>query len=152
MMQREDIFENCKDLNALTNKTADEHIAFYKNKENLTENELFGIWKRLSRQAENFDKMDWTENWHNWSKNMPAFIGNKYEAKFLIQNYLTDVLEELVTRLVRDFKDATKLVQKTEQRSDYANNLSGLIKQEIKRQVKLELSRLGKNKDKDRLY
>lgn len=144
-MQKDDIvFSDFKDLYELTNKTADEHIAFYRNKKSLSENELFSIWKKLSAQAENFDKKDWTQNWHNWHKNIQAFEGHRYEAKFLIQNYLTDVLEELVIRLVNDLKDTTKLVQKTEWPHKETSNLSELIKQEIKHQIKLELSKRKK--------
>lgn len=142
MMQENstDVFSECKSLFELTNKTADDHIAFYKNKQTMSTSELFDIWKNLSNQAETFDKHDWTQNWINWHKNMPGFIGHKYEAKFLIQWFLTDVLETLVSRLVRDYADLTK--QKTEPESE---GIPELIRQEIRRQIRLELSKNKKN-------
>ncbi|MFY9301286.1 MAG: hypothetical protein WAO91_08875 [Candidatus Nitrosotenuis sp.] len=136
-MQKNDIFVNYKSLYDLTSKTADAHIEFYKNKETIPVNSLFDIWKELSNQAENFDKHDWTQNWHNWHKNIQAFEGHKYEAKFLIQNYLTDVLKELITRLIKKFET----MPETRVKHQPIGNLSDLIKQEVKRQISLELAK-----------
>src|SRR5690242_13467927 len=104
------MFEEYKDLHELTRKTVDENIEFYKKKKSLSTEDLFIIWKKLSQQAENFDKKDWAVNWNNWSKNFHAFEKHKFEAKFLIQNYLTNVLEELVGRLIEKFENHVKLV------------------------------------------
>ena len=141
MPKDEDIFENYKDLYELTKKTVDEHIEFYKNKESLSKSDLFEIWRKLSKQAENFDKRNWTENWHNWHKNIQAFEGHKYEAKFLIQHYLTDVLEELIAKLIKNLESTTELVQEKTQHQNPPDNLSELIKQEVKRQLTLELAK-----------
>jgi thioredoxin-related protein len=62
MKRAEAIFKEYVDLYELTKKTADDHIAFFKNKESVPMKELFAIWKKLSEQAENFDKNDWTVN------------------------------------------------------------------------------------------
>lgn len=139
-MQQEDIFVNYQSLYELISKITDEHIEFYKNKTNISINDMFELWKKLSNQAETFDKHDWTQNWKNWHKNMPGFIGHKYEAKFLIQLYLTDVLETLITKLVRD----NELKEDRKQSESQKENVSELIKKEIKRQIRLELSRLKK--------
>ncbi len=111
MQKDNDTFENYKDLYELTRKTVDEHIEFYKNKESLSKSELFEIWRKLSLQSENFDKRNWTENWHNWDKNFNAFEKHKFEAKFLIQHYLTDVLEELIAKSIKNLESTTELVQ-----------------------------------------
>ena len=136
-----DIFENYKDLYELTKKTVDEHIEFYKNKESLSKSELFEIWRKLSGQSENFDKRDWTENWHNWDKNLHAFEKHKFEARFLIQHYLTDVLEELIAKLIKNLESTTELVQKKTQHQNSTDDLSELIKQEVKRQLASELAK-----------
>lgn len=137
-MQKDDIFADYKSLYDLTSKTADAHIEFYKNKETIPITNLFELWKKLSNQAENFNKHDWTQNWHNWHKNIQAFEGHKYEAKFLIQNYLTEVLETLVVKLVREFSDLAKTREKPESPTQ---DISELIKQEVRRQIHLESSK-----------
>ncbi len=140
-MQKDDnIFENYKDLYELTRKTVDEHIEFYKNKKSLSITELFGIWKKLSQQAENFDKRNWTENWHNWDKNFHVFEKHKFEARFLIQHYLTDVLEELIAKLIKNLENTVELVREKTQHQP-TGNLSELIKHEVKRQISLELAK-----------
>lgn len=136
----QDVFTNFQSLNELTTKTTDDHIAFYKNKQNLSISDLFDLWKKLSCQAETFDKHDWTQNWKNWHKNMPGFIGHKYEAKFLIQWYLSDVLEELITKLIRDFAD----LEETEKTGSKNDDISEMIKREVKHQIKVELSKQKK--------
>lgn len=138
----QDVFTNFQSLYDLTNKTTDDHISFYKNKQDLSISELFDLWKNISYQAETFDKHDWTQNWKNWHKNMPGFIGHKYEAKFLIQWYLTEVLETLVMRLVRDFSGLTNTSQKPGSSND---DISEMIKQEVRRQIRMELSKLKQN-------
>ena len=140
-MKKDDgIFENYKDLYELTKKTVDEHIDFYKMKQSLSESELFEIWKKLSKQSENFDKRDWTENWYNWHKNIHAFEKHKYEAKFLIQHYLTDVLEELIAKLINKFANSIESTEeKTKNQKNENANLVELIKQEVRRQITLEL-------------
>lgn len=142
-LKQEDVFANYQSLYEFTSKIADEHIEFYKNKQSISMNELFDLWKKLSKQAESFDKHDWTQNWRNWHKNMPGFIGHKYEAKFLIQWYLTDVLETLVTKLVRDFE----LNESRGQPESQKDNVSEQIKQEIRRQIMMELSKQKKVKE-----
>jgi len=142
-MQKDDIFANYKSLYELTSKTADDHIAFYKNKQTIPMSELFDLWKKLTNQAERFDEHDWTQTWHNWHKNIQAFEGHKYEAKFLIQHFLTDVLETLVIRLVREFSDLAKTREKPEPRNE---DISEMIRQEVKHQIKLELTRQKKSK------
>lgn len=72
---------------------------------------------------------------------MPGFIGHKYEAKFLIQWYLTDVLEALITKLIKDFGDLQKTKDKPESQKE---DTSEMIKREIKRQIRLELSKQKK--------
>lgn len=134
------MFEEYKDLYDLTKKTVDEHIEFFKKKETIPTKDLFSIWKKLSDQTENFDKRKWTENWHNWDKNMQGFKGHKMEAQFLIQNYLTDVLEEIIRRIMEIFG---KYIDTTEERKKTQlddSQLSSLIRSEIKRQVKEELA------------
>ena len=140
MQKDDDIFENYKDLYELTKKIVDDHMEFYKNKESLSKSDLFEIWRKLSRQSGNFDKRDWTENWHNWDKNLHAFEKHKFEARFLIQDYLTDVLEELIAKLIKNLENVTELVQKNTHQSP-TDNLSELIKQEVKRQLASELSK-----------
>jgi hypothetical protein len=140
MQKDNDTFENYKDLYELTRKTVDEHIEFYKNKESLSKSELFEIWRKLSRQSENFDKRNWTENWHNWDKHFHAFEKHKFEARFLIQHYLTDVLEELIAKLIKNLENTVELVQKKTQHQP-TDNLSELIKQEVKRQLASELAK-----------
>lgn len=105
---------------------------------------MFKLWKKLSNQAEAFDERDWTQNWKNWHNNTPGFIGHKYEAKFLIQWYLTDVLEILITALIRDLE----LKQTGEKPEPQKENVSELIKQEIRRQTRMELSKQKKNREK----
>jgi|CXWL01.1.fsa_nt_gi hypothetical protein len=140
MSKDEDLFENYKDLYELTRKTVDEHIEFYKNKESLSTTKLFEIWRILSKQSENFDKRNWTENWHNWDKNFHAFEKHKFEARFLIQHYLTDVLEELIAKLIKNLENTIGLVREKTQHQP-TDNLSELIKQEVKRQLALELAK-----------
>lgn len=147
-MQKDDIFANYKSLYELTSKTADNHIAFYRNKETQSINDLFDIWKKLSDQAENFDKHDWTQNWHNWNKNFQAFQGHKYEAKFLIQWYLTEVLEELIKKLMKYYGDSIASIQENKKhQKNTSDDISELIKQEVKRQIKLELSKQKKKSE-----
>lgn len=137
---KDSIFEEYEDLYKLTSKTVDKHIEFYKKKETISEGELFTIWKKLSQQTENFDKRNWTENWYNWHKNLQAFEKHKFEAKFLIQHYLTDVLEELIVRLVQKFEKSVELIDNNKKQSTDVE-LSEMIKREIKYQIKLELSK-----------
>jgi len=136
-LKQEDVFANYKDLYEFTSKTTNDHIEFYKNKTNMSINDMFVLWKKLSYQAETFDNHDWTQNWKNWHENMPGFIWHKYEAKFLIQWYLTDVLETLITKLIRDFE----LKETSKQTELQKENVSELIKREVGRQIKLELSK-----------
>lgn len=146
MSKSEGIFDEYEDLYKLTAKTADDHIEFYKKKKSIPETELFAIWKKLSQQAENFSKEDWTRNWHNWDKNFHAFEKHQFEARFLIQHYLTDVLEELISRLVHKYSN---MIEERTQRQRESNvDLSLLIKDEIKRQVKQELNRRQRTKKK----
>ena len=63
------IFDEYEDLYKLTNKIVDEHIEFYKIKDSKSIDELFKLWRRLSFMADNFDKRQWTENWHDWYNN-----------------------------------------------------------------------------------
>lgn len=134
------MFEEYKDLYKLTSKTVDDHIEFYKTKNSLSMQDLFNLWKKLADQAENFDKKDWFVTWNPKNKNIHAFDSRRFEAKYLIQGFLTIVLEELIRRLVNDYTDCMKLVksQKPSQISD--NNLSKWIRNEVKRQIKEELA------------
>lgn len=136
------MFEEYKDLYELTRKTVDDHIEFYKKKESVSVEDLFSIWRKLSQQATNFDEKNWTENWHNWDKNFHAFEKHKFEAKFLIQHYLTDVLEELISRLVEKYEKHVKLLdEKMKQPQEIPDDgFSHLIRREVKRQVKEELA------------
>ena len=133
------IFEEYEDLYKLTGKTADEHIEFYKKKESMSEEDLFTVWKKLSQQTENFDKRNWTENWHNWHKNLHAFEKHQFETKFLIQHYLTDVLEELISRLVQKYEKSVKSSERNANLLPHTE-LSQIIKKEVRRQIKQELS------------
>jgi len=135
------MFEEYKDLYELTRKTVDDHIEFYKKKESLSSTELFAIWKKLSQQAKDFDDHDWSANWTNWHKNLQGFERHKFEAKFLIQNYLTHVLEELITRIMTIFEKYLESADKKKQSKEIPDNkLSDLIRQEVKQQVKEELT------------
>ncbi len=139
------IFEEYADLYKLTNKTADAHIEFYKKKESIPIEDLFAIWKKLSLQAENFDNRQWIENWPNWSKNMQGFERHKFEAKFLIQHYLTDVLEELLGKLVERYENSMKIVEQRKSEKPILNeDISELVKKEVKRLVKQELKKKKK--------
>lgn len=143
------IFKEYEDLYKLTKKTADDHIEFYKYKESHSYDELFTIWKKLSQQAEHFSDRDWTENWHNWEKNYHAFEKHQLEARFLIQDYLTDVLEELIKRLIRTSEEYAKLVKKEEMSPQLSNKeISDLIRTEVKRTVKQELKNQKQRKSK----
>jgi len=139
------IFEEYEDLYKLTKKTVDEHIEFYKKKESIPIQDLFAIWKKLSQQAENFDKRLWIENWHNWDKNMQAFERHKFEAKFLIQHYLTDVLEELASKLLTKYEESLRKAERTE-RPSLTEDISLLVKKEVKRQIQQELKKKKKKK------
>jgi len=144
------IFDEYTDLYKLTSKTVDDNIEFYGKKNTLSEQDLFNIWKNLSQQVKNFDKKDWTENWH---KNLHAFEKHKFEAKFLIHHYLVDVLEELINRLVNRYERYVKLADELSgQRLGVPeDNLSHLIRDEIRRQLKLELANIRrKTKKKER--
>lgn len=135
------IFQEYPDLYKLTGKTVDDNIEFYKKKESLSEKDLFDLWKKLSEQSKHFDEKDWTANWHNWHKNIHAFEKHKMEAKFLIQHFMNDVLEELVARLIHNLE---KYVNMTEERKKSVpaqdTDISRLIRTEVKRQIKQELS------------
>ena len=137
------IFEEYADLFKLTNKTADAHIEFYKKKKSISMEDLFEIWKKLSLQAANFDKRQWIENWPNWHKNLQGFERHKFEAKFLIQHYLTDVLEELVGRTVTKYEESSIKVEKTV-KPYLTEDISDLVKKEVKRVVKQELKKKKK--------
>ena len=136
---KDSIFEEYEDLYKLTSKTVDAHIEFYKKKETISEGELFTIWNKLSQQAENFDKRNWTENWYNWHKNLQAFEKHKFEVKFLIQHFLTDVLEQLIVKIIHKYEKSLKLIDNGVKQSSVVE-LSEMIKKEIKRQIKQELS------------
>lgn len=135
------IFQEYPDLYKLTAKTVDDNIEFYKKKESLSVEDLFAIWRKLSKQSEHFDEKDWTVNWHNWHKNFHAFEKHQMEAKFLIQHFMNDVLEELVARLIHNLE---KYVSMTEERKKSVPAqdavLSHLIRTEIKRQIKQEFA------------
>ncbi len=146
------IFDEYEDLYKLTNKIVDEHIEFYKNKDAKSTDELFKLWRRLSFMANNFDKRQWTENWHNWYNNCQGFERHKLEGKFLIQHFLTDVLDELLSKIIRSISegveaDASKAKQKKPVQND---SLVELIKNEVKQQIKQELETQGKSKVKPR--
>lgn len=146
------MFEEYKDLYELTRKTVDEHIEFYNKKESLSEGELFAIWKKLSQQAENFDKKDWTVNWYNWHKNLQGFERHKYEAKFLIQHFLTEVLEELIRKLVERYGKYIELIDaRTKPPQEISTgDLSHLIRLEVKQQVKKALASQKRKTKKSR--
>jgi hypothetical protein len=134
------MFEEYKDLYKLTSKTVDDHIEFYKTKESLPMKDLFELWRKLSGQAENFDKKDWFETWNPNNKNFHAFESHKFEAKYLIQGFLTHVLEELIRRLVNDYTKCIELTKRMKPAHITDNNLSELIRNEVKRQVREEFS------------
>lgn len=146
------MFEEYKDLYELTRKTVDKNIEFYKKGKSMPEGDLFAIWRKLSQQAANFDKRDWTTNWHNWHKNFNAFEKHKFEARFLIQNYLTDVLEELISRLVEKYENYVKLVDEKPKPSQEIpdNELSSMIRKEVKRQIQKELANQKQKTTKSR--
>jgi len=151
MQKDEGVFEKYKDLYELTKKTVDEHIDFYRMKDSLSIIELFEIWKKLSRQSEKFDKKDWTENWYNWHKNMHAFEKPKYEAKFLIQHYLTDVLEELIAKLIKKFENSLNPSdERIKNQKNESADLVELIKHEVRHQITLGLAK-QKRKQMDNL-
>lgn len=133
------MFEEYKDLYKLTSKTVDDHIEFYKKKETLPIGDLFDLWRKLSGQAENFDKRGWFESWNPNNKNFHAFESHKFEAKYLIQCFLTAVLEELIRRVVKDYAESIELAKSLKPVQISDNNLSDLIRNEVKRQVKEEL-------------
>jgi len=135
------MFEEYKDLYKLTSKTVDDHIEFYKKKESLPMGELFNLWKKLSQQAENFDKRNWFESWNPNNKNFHAFESHKFEAKYLIQGFLTHVLEELIRRLVDDYTKCIELTKSLKPAQINDSNLSELIRNEVKRQVREELAK-----------
>ncbi len=135
------MFEEYKDLYQLTSKTVDDHIEFYKKKESLPTQELFALWKKLSEQTANFDKNDWASSWRNWHENIHAFESHKFEAKFLIQNYLTVVLEELIGRIMGTLGKYLEPAEGTKPSKETLDDeLSQLIKKELRRQVKEELA------------
>lgn len=134
------MFEEYKDLYKLTSKTVDDHIAFYKTKESLPMKDLFDLWRKLQNQAENFDKKDWFETWNHKNKNFHAFDSHRFEAKYLIQGFLTVVLEELIRRLVNDYAECIKLTKSLKPAPSYDANLSEVIRNEVRRQVKQELA------------
>jgi len=134
------MFEEYKDLFQFTSKTADDHIEFYKKKESLPVSDLFAIWKKLSQQADNFNDHDWTVGWTNFHKNFQGYERHKMEAKFLIQNYLTDVLEELISRIMKMFGKYIDQAESKKLPEETHVGLSDLIKQEVKRQVKEEIT------------
>jgi len=137
-----EIFDEYEDLYKLTSKIADEHIEFYKTKDSKSTDELFKLWRRLSAMADNFDKRQWTENWHNWHKNYQGFERHKLEGKFLIQHFLTGVLEELLSKTIHNFSEGIEAyANKAERKKPVQNeSLVKLIKNEVQRQVKLELA------------
>lgn len=122
------IFKEFPDLYKLTSKTADNHIAFYKNKDKVPTEELFNLWKNLTMQADEFDNVDWTENWYNWDKNFQAFEKHKLEAKYLIQSFLTHVLEELLERIIKKIEVVKLTPKKEESEEQISENMSNLIK------------------------
>jgi len=131
------MFEEYKDLHNLTSKTVDDHIEFYKIKESLSEEVLFGLWQKLSDQAENFDKRNWFESWNHNNKNFHAFDSLKFQAKYLIQGFLTDVLEELIRRLVKNYSKCVELAKESRKSPQIPNyDFSVLIRDEVKRQIK----------------
>jgi hypothetical protein len=121
------IFDEYPDLYKLTNRVVDEHIEFYRKKESVSVEELFKLWRRLSEMSTTFDKRDWTENWHNWHKNIHAFEKHQFEAKYLIENYLIEVLEELVAKLVRKFETDTKLIMEKAEKKSVKNCMKRLL-------------------------
>lgn len=134
------MFEEYKDLYKLTSKTVDDHIEFYKTNESLSRGDLFNLWRKLSGQAENFDKKDWSESWNPNNKNFHAFESHKFQAKYLIQGFLTHVLEELIRRLINDYTKCVELTKSLKPAQINDNNLSELIRSEVKRQVKEEFA------------
>ena len=62
------------------------------------------------------------------------------ESKFLIQNYLTDVLEELISRIMKMFGKYVDQDESKKPSIETHDGLSDLIKQEVKRQVKEEIA------------
>lgn len=145
------MFEEYKDLYKLTSKTVDDHIEFYKTTASLSEESLFDLWKKLSDQAENFDKRNWMESWNPNNKNFHAFESHKFEAKFLIQNFLTDVLEELIHRLAEKFEKCVKLIENEAKSSQITDrNLSVFIRNEVKQQIKKELANQNRKTKKSK--
>ena len=139
------IFEEYADLFKLTNKTADAHIEFYKNKKSIPMDDLFALWKKLSLQADNFDKRQWFENWPDWHKNWQGFEGHKHEAKFLIQHYRTDGLEELVSKLITKYEESLRTIEKKRtEKPPLTEDISQLVKKEVRRLVKQELNKKKK--------
>ena len=135
------IFQEYPDLYKLTGKTVDDNIEFYKKKESLSEKDLFIIWRKLSKQSEHFDEKDWTTNWHNWHKNIHSFEKHKMEAKFLIQHFMNDVLEELVARLIHNLEKYVSMKEEPKKLPQALDtDLSRLIRTEVKRQIKQELA------------
>lgn len=145
------IFDEYEDLYKLTSNIADEHIEFYKTKNSKSTDELFKLWRRLSAMADNFDKRQWTENWHNWHKNYQGFERHKLEGKFLIQHFLTDVLEELLAKTIHNFSEGIEAYASKVEREKPTQNdsLSELIKNEVKRQITLELANQKKKPKKN---
>ena len=76
---------------------------------------------------------------------MHAFERHKFEAKFLIQHYLTDVLEELASKLLTKYDESLKNAERTEKPS-LTEDISILVKKEVKRQIQQELKKKKKKK------
>jgi len=145
--KKDPVFEPYEDLYKLTNKTADEHIEFYKTRKAKTDENLWEIYSKLSVQSKKFENIDWIDKWHNWSKNINGFEKHCMEAKFLIENYLRDVLEEILIRNIDLYKELLDKYESASHIPSQSNEgLSGMIKKEIRKAVKEELVKKRKSK------
>lgn len=142
-------FDGCTELFKVIEKTLDESIKFRKHKDSFSNDDLFSIWRRLSSQSIFFDFIEWNEAWQ-WRENLSEFERHKFRGKYLIQDYLTEVLDELVKRLVNTFKESIKILRQEAAQAgrNHREDLSVLVRKEVRRQLKQELTKQNRKKMK----
>lgn len=159
------IFEEYEDLFKLTSKTADNHIAFYKNRKKISSEDLYALYTKISTQSKKFEKNQWL-NWINqktgkiWYKDLQGFESHVFEAEYLIENFLTDILEEMLVRASDSLEKAALLVEKAtkaaekavkeeEKKPEINEEFFEKLTKEIKKSVKQEItSQLSKTRKK----
>ena len=134
------------------NEIWDEFIKFVGTKDNsMTITEMLDLSARLDKEFEEFDERNWVymPGWKRSNSYYDQFEKIKTHTELGIKYYKSEVLEVLVTKLLKKLNETTKKeIQLLEEKIAESENadITELIKKEVAKQVKTALSKKTRKK------